>query len=130
MTEEDSTSENDGLSGSLRRIGASLLGLAQTRLELFSVELQEEKLRVLNLLVWFSVAMALAVAGLLVAIGALGLFLWETAGYAGLVGLVVGTLGGATALLWMLRRRILRRAAPFAQTAAEFKKDFESLRHE
>ncbi|HYD85257.1 MAG TPA: phage holin family protein [Opitutus sp.] len=130
MFEDESNSEADGLGASLRRIGASLLGLAQTRIELFSVELQEEKLRLLNLLVWFSVAMALAVAGLLVAIGALGLFLWETAGYAGLVGLVVVTLGGAAGLLWMLRRRILRRPAPFAETAAEFKKDLESLRHQ
>lgn len=125
MSESDPNSE--GLAGSLRRIARSLLGLAHTRIELFAVELQEEKLRTLNLLLWFSVAMALGVAGVLVAIGALGIFLWEVAGYAGLVGLVVVTLGGAAGMLWDLRRRILKRPGPFAQTAAEFKKDLESL---
>lgn len=119
--------ETEGLTGSLRRIGRSVLGLARTRVELFALELQEEKLRTLNLLVWLVVAMALAVAGLLVAIGALALFLWETAGYAGLVGLVIIALAGAAAILWSLRRRILSGPGPFAGTVAEFGKDLECL---
>lgn len=120
-------SSSPGLAASLRRMGRSLLGLAQTRIELFSVELQEEKLRVLDLLLWLSVAMALGIAGLILGIGALGLFLWETWGYAGLVAVIVAALGGAAGMLWGLRRRILRGTAPFAETIGEFKKDFECL---
>lgn len=41
---------------SLRRIGESLLALLGSRFELFSVEWQEEKLRLLNLLVWLGLA--------------------------------------------------------------------------
>lgn len=124
----DEAPPEEGLAGSLRRTASSVLGLARGRIELFALELQEEKLRTLNLLVWFSVAIALAVAGLLVAIAALALFLWDAAGYAGLVGLVLVTLGAAAAVLWHLRRRILDGPGPFAGTVAEFNKDLSCLR--
>ncbi len=79
-------------SDSLRRSGNSLLGLAQSRFELLAVELQEEKLKALSTITWLVVAFALVVAGLLVAIGSLALYLWIAAGYLGLIGLALGTL--------------------------------------
>jgi uncharacterized membrane protein YqjE len=112
----------------LRRAGDSLLGLVQSRLELFTVELQEEKLRALGLLVWLGLALVLGAAGLLLGLGALALFLWEMTGYAGLVGLALVTLASAAGLLWAMRRRIRRGPLPFSQTIAEFRKDRECLR--
>ncbi|MBI4623759.1 MAG: phage holin family protein [Verrucomicrobia bacterium] len=126
MAEADSGT--GGLLGSARRVGSSLLALLHTRVELFAVELQEEKLRAIRLLVWLSVAVALGVAGILVAVGVLGLFLWQRAGYAGVIGLAVAALTGAAALLWMIHRRILRGPDPFAATVAEIGKDLECLR--
>ena len=58
----------DGLFDSGRRIASSIIGLLQNRLSLAAVELQEEKLRVISLLVWLCVALVLATAGILVAI--------------------------------------------------------------
>ncbi len=113
---------------SLRRMGNSLLGLAQTRLELFALEFQEEKLRAVTLMAWFAVAIAFGAAGVLVAIGAVALFLWKTAGYLGLAGLALGSLGVAAGLLWSLHRRILHGPTPFAATIAEFRKDEACLR--
>ena len=55
-----------GVMASVRRIGASLLGLGQTRAELFAVELQEEKLRALLLLSWLSLGVALGMAAVLI----------------------------------------------------------------
>jgi uncharacterized membrane protein YqjE len=127
MTGADRDSE--GILGSARRLGGSLLALFHTRIELFAVELQEEKLRVIRLLIWLTVALALAVAGLLVAIGALGLFLWESAGYAGVIGLAVAALAASAALLWSLGRRIGRGPDPFATTLAEMRKDLECLKN-
>lgn len=112
---------------SLQRIARSLLGLVHTRVELFALELQEEKLRAVGLLVWCAVALALAVAGVLLAVGTLALFLWETAGYAGLVSLTVLVLAASAGLLWFVRRRILRGPLPFEATAAEFRKDAASF---
>jgi len=124
----DGDPKPDGWTEPLRRSGDSLLGLVQSRLELFTVELQEEKLRAINLLVWLTIALALAVAGLLVAVGALALFLWNAAGYLGLIGLAVLTLASAAGLLWWLRQKLETGPTPFDTTVAEFKKDREWLR--
>jgi uncharacterized membrane protein YqjE len=114
---------------SLRRVGESLLGLARSRFELFTVEWQEEKLRLLSLLVWLGIAFVLGAAGLLIGVATLALWLWERAGYAGLIGLSVVTLGAAAALVWTARRRIQTGPAPFAHTVAEFRKDGACLRN-
>jgi uncharacterized membrane protein YqjE len=114
---------------SLRRIGGSLSALLRSRFELFTVELQEEKLRLLNLLVWLGLALALATAGIFVAIIALAFWLWEVAGYAGLIGLAAVALAAALGILWTIRRKIQTGPAPFAQTVAELRKDGECLRN-
>ena len=117
-----------GLANSVRRIGGSLLGLMETRIELFALEFQEEKLRAFRLMAWFALAVALGAASVLVTVGALGLYLWQTAGYAGLIGLAIATLGAGGAILWSIHRRILHRASPFTETISEFRKDAACLR--
>ena len=123
-----SPSNPGGWLESLRRIGESFLTLARARFELFTVEWQEEKLRLLNLLVWFGLALALGVAGVLVTITALAFWLWQAAGFAGLIALALAALAAAFSILWIIRRKIETGPAPFAQTVAEFKKDGECLR--
>jgi uncharacterized membrane protein YqjE len=112
----------------LRRIGASLLALGRSRFELFTVEWQEEKLRLLDLCLWFVVTAGLVLAGLLVTLAALALWLWHAAGYAGLIGLAVATLGAAAGFVLYLRNKIKTGPTPFPQTVAEFRKDGECLR--
>jgi uncharacterized membrane protein YqjE len=125
MSEPDE--KDGGWLGSLRRVGNSVLALIHTRVELFSVELQEEKLRALNLVIWFVVALTLGVAGLLIAMTVLGVFLWERTGYVGVICLAVITLGSSAALLWFLRRQILRGPGPFEGTISELGKDLACL---
>lgn len=117
-----------GWLASLRRIGDSLLALLRGRFELFTVEWQEEKLRLINLLIWLSVAVTFGVAGILVVIITLAFWLWAVAGYAGLLGLAVAALVVAGGILWNIRKKIQTGPLPFAQTAAEFRKDGECLR--
>ena len=112
---------------SLRRIGESFLALMRTRFELFTVELQEEKLRLFNLLIWVVLAAAIGMAGVFVAVVALAFWLWETAGYAGLIGLSLTALAVASGLFWGIHRKIQTGPMPFAQTTAEFRKDGECL---
>ena len=114
---------------SLRSIGGSLWTLLRSRFELFAVEWQEEKLRVLNLLIWLGLAVFVGAAGFFIAMIALALWLWRTTGYAGLVGLAVINLGVAFAILRAIRRKIRTGPPPFAQTIAEFRKDSECLRN-
>ena len=117
-----------GFAESVRRIGKSLLDLLHTRAELFSIELQEEKVRVLRLVLWVAAAIAVGVSGLLIAMGALALWVWESAGYWGLIGLAIGALGAAAVILWGVHRNVTNGPAPFAGTVAEFKKDAACLR--
>lgn len=112
---------------SFRGFARSLLGLVQARVELFSVELQEEKLRAIRLMGWFAAAITLAAAGVFLAIGALAIFLWQVAGYAGLVGLALVTFGAGGIILWRIHRCIVRGPVPFVETAAEFRKDLDSF---
>jgi len=116
----------DGWLHSLRCAGDSLLGLAQSRFELFAVELQEQKLRALRLLAWLVVALALIVAGLIVVLGALAIFLWNVAGYWGLVGLALASLAAGAGALWRTHHQI-ENATPFAESIAQFRKDRECL---
>jgi len=113
---------------SLRRIGGSLLGLVRSRFELFTVEWQEEKLRLLSLLVWLGIAFVIGAAGLMVGLAALALWLWQVAGYVGLIGLAAILLGLAAVFVSGIRRRIQAGPAPFAHTVAEFRQDGECLR--
>lgn len=124
----ESPPNSGGWRESLHRIGASLTALVRSRFELFTVEWQEEKLRLLNLGVWLVVATVLGAAGLLVTIFILAFWLWNQAGYAGLIGLAAATLGAATAIVLTLHHKIKRGPPPFSQTVAEFRKDSECLR--
>jgi uncharacterized membrane protein YqjE len=119
-----------GLLGAARQFGHSLLGLAQSRIALLGVEWQEEKLRVVRLLVWLGVALALGAAGLFVVVGALALFAWTRAGYAGLGVLASACVILAAAIVWAAWRTIQHGPPPFATTAEEFRRDLEWLRPE
>jgi uncharacterized membrane protein YqjE len=95
---------------------------------LFTVEWQEERLRLINQLVWLGLASIFGAAGVFIAMLALAFWLWATAGYAGLIGLAVAALVVASGILWMIHRKIRTGPTPFAQTVAEFRKDGECLR--
>jgi len=116
-----------GLLGSVRRMFDSLLGLAQTRLQLFSLELESEKLRLVDTLAKLAIASAIAFAGLLVGVFTLALFVWERARFAGLLMLTGVILAIGAFLLWRLRSDLRKSPAPFAKTLAEFNKDRSCL---
>jgi len=117
-----------GFAESVHRLGKSALDLLHTRTELFSIELQEEKVRALRLVVWIAGAIAVGVSGLSIAMGALALWAWQAAGYWGLAALAIGALGAAAAIFWGVHRNITNGPSPFAGTVAEFKKDAACLR--
>lgn len=125
---DHTNTQPDGWWDSLHRAGDSMLGLIRSRFELFTVELQEEKLRAVHVIVWLALALALGVIGLLTALGTLALWLWSVAGFLGLTALIVLTLGAAATILFSIRRQIRFGPAPFADTLEEFKKDIEGFR--
>jgi uncharacterized membrane protein YqjE len=105
-----------------------VLTLLQVRLELLSVEAQEEVVRVVGLLLWGLVAALLLAMGL----GFLAIFitvaLWDTQR---LLALAVFTplfltLGGIAT--WMAWQRARRGSTLFASSLAELRQDREQLR--
>lgn len=116
-----------GLFGSLRRVVASTIELALVRLELLATELEQEKLRVVAVLVWAAVAVLLLGIGLLMlALLVLALF-WETHRLAALIGLAVLFLGAAALAAWCARARLRGDGGPFALTLAELRRDREGV---
>ena len=122
-----SETNRKGLWNSVRRICASLLAGLHSRFELFATELQEEKLRMLNLVVWLGFGLALGTAAVLIGLGTLSLLVWSSAGYAGLAGLALAALVAAGSIFWGIRRRLRTGPGPFADTISEFRKDREWL---
>ncbi len=62
---------------SLQGLLATLLAIFQTRLELLSVELQEEKLRLLGVLAWSAVALLLGGMGILFVAAFITVLFWD-----------------------------------------------------
>lgn len=109
------------------RLADLLLGLAKNRLRLFSLEVEAERLRLVNFALKLAVALAVAMTGLLLGTITLALYLWDTARYGGLILITLLLLGAGGFLLWRLRRALRVAPAPFRKTVAEFDKDRECL---
>lgn len=116
-----------GLLASLRRLSASLLEMAQVRLELIGTELEAEKSRLASALMWAGIAAVLLGVGLLVVVGLIVLLLWDGNRLTALALLALLCLGGA-ALAWrfaLARWRTPRGA--FAASVDELARDRAAL---
>lgn len=112
---------------SLRRLAAALLGLAQDHIELFGIELQEQKVRTLQTLVLTAVALLL---GLLLLIGLSALLLialWDNYRLHAVIGLCLCYAVGLLLCCWRLLRRAQQDSSPFSATLAELARDRERL---
>jgi uncharacterized membrane protein YqjE len=107
----------------LRRLGDAVLGLIQSRLHLVALELQSERVRLVDALFWLGIGLAVGGLGLALAAFALALAAWEVGRYSGLLVLIGLFLGSATAVLVRLRNHLRKGPLPFARTIAEFRKD-------
>ncbi|AOY93185.1 hypothetical protein BKK79_16295 [Cupriavidus sp. USMAA2-4] len=113
---------------SLRNLAGSVVAMLQTRLELASVELAEERARLLRVallacfgLVFFGLAMVTLTV--LIAIVFWDTYRWQA------LGALVLIDGAACAACLLAARNIVRRAPPlFEATLAEIDKDREVLR--
>lgn len=116
-----------GLIGSLKNALSTLVAIAQTRLEILSVELQEEIGRAANLLLWALIALFAASIGLFLGALVLIFAFWDT--HRLLVSLLV--MGFffllASMAVLVLRARLSKRPPLFEATIAEFSRDREHL---
>ncbi|MCW5672812.1 MAG: phage holin family protein [Hydrogenophaga sp.] len=115
-------------SSSLRGLASTVLELVQIRLELFSVEAQEEVLRVGALLVYGAVAVAFLSLGVVLLALLITVALWDTHRLLALgvfTGLFLVT-GGVAA--WLARERVRSGTYLFSASVEELRQDREGLR--
>jgi uncharacterized membrane protein YqjE len=116
-----------GLFGSLKELAATLLAIAQTRLELFSVELEEEWVRASSILSWSLVALFCGGIGVVFATLFLVFALWQTHPLLAL-GIPAVLFFLIAVLSWRVVAAKLRaKPRPFAASLAELSKDREQL---
>lgn len=118
-----------GIYASARRLASSVVGLLHTRLELALVELQEEKVRLIDILLWIAAAMFMGVMALIITTFALVFLLPEAWKPVGLVCVSLFYISGCVFCIMVVRHKLLRNDPPFAQTIRELRKDREWLAH-
>ena len=121
---------SSGLMGSLKRLTSSLLAILATRLELLANELQEERLRLTQLLLLGVFAAFCFGTGLILLNAFIVVLFWDDYRLAalGLLTLVYLIAGAAAAMV--LRARARAGSKLFAASLAELEKDRHALRGE
>lgn len=115
-------------SSSVRGLAATVLELLQVRLELLSVEAQEEVLRIGALLVYCAMAVTLFGLGLCFLAMLLTVALWDTHRLVPLsVFAVLFLVLGAWAA-YQARRRVLSPSRLFSASVDEIQRDLDALR--
>ena len=116
------------LAASLKGLAGTVLTLLQVRLELLSVEAQEEVVRVVGLLLYGVVAVIFLALGLGFLAILITVALWETQRLLalGVFATLFLSLGGVAA--WQAYQRGRRGSALFAASLAELRQDREQLR--
>lgn len=121
-----------GPAASLRALGATLLELVGSRVELAVVELREEGERRKGMLVLAVVGALFLALGLLLVAGFIVLLFWDTHRLAALGAVTLVYLGIAAFCFLRLRQQQLSAPPPFEATLRELAADREMLggRHE
>lgn len=116
-----------GLYASLRGLVTTGVAVLQTRLELLSTELQEEKARVLGLVAYAAAAVILLAVGSVFLAVFLTVLLWDSNRLLALGVFAALFLGAGTLALTMARRLARTESRLFAASLAELAQDRADL---
>lgn len=123
----DSTSSN-GFMQSLRSLGDKVLGVVQARLTLLSVELQQEKFRLLQFLIWITAALFTGVMALAFCSLALAFWLWKSSPLLAMASLAGFYLVAFVVIVVAFKRYLARQPRPFDATLQELDEDRSCIR--
>src|SRR5438034_10829037 len=115
---DDPAESSPGIFNSLRRLASGLLATAQTRVELLALELQEEKCRLVELVIWVSAVVALSLMSLAMVTLTIVMLFWENGRLAALITLSVLYLLATAGGFWALHTRLRKQSPPFAGTVS------------
>ena len=123
----EATNTKSGILASLKRILDTLLAGAQNRIELFVVELQEEKCRFVEIVICLAALVALSMMALMLITFAIVIMFWD--GYRlTSIGVLTGFYLIGAGIAWRALQTRLNSRAAFADTLEEMRKDLACLR--
>ena len=125
--EDERPAAPSGFMASLAGIGENLVATVQERIELISLELQEEKFRVIRMLIWMGAAVFAGVMALSIATLTIVYLFWDTARLGVLTGF---TVFYSAALVWVVvkLRGTFTHPKPFQATIDTLSEDRECIR--
>jgi uncharacterized membrane protein YqjE len=119
---------SSGLLGSLRGLADGLLASAHDRLELATIELHEEKYRLIQIFIWISAIVFFAMLAMVFASMALVVVFWESARVAVVCSLAAIYIMAAVGAILGFKAYLKRQPKPFAATLRELREDRECIR--
>ncbi|MEO5959520.1 MAG: phage holin family protein [Opitutaceae bacterium] len=119
-----------GLLGSLRGFADGLIGTIHDRVELLSIELHEEKYRLIQIFIWISATVFTGMLAIIFASLVIVYCFWDTARLTVLASLAGVYIAAFTAVLTYFRRFLSHQPKPFAATLGELKEDRVCIRPE
>ncbi len=125
---ESSPGPAGNLLRSLVRLGGSLVAAAQTRIDLFATELNEDVERGVRLLAWAFAALLTGILGALMAGITVIVCYWDTHRVAATLGVTVVFLGAALVCALGFRKRLREKPRLLDATRTELQKDVAAIR--
>jgi len=119
---------SEGYLGFLRSFGSGLVGAAHDRFELFTLELQEEKLRLFQTLIWISAAIFIGMMTIAFLSFTVISLVGESARPTALGGMTAFYLAVFGMIVLDFRRHQARQSKPFAATLSELREDCACIR--
>lgn len=121
---------SSGLLGSLREFVDGIIGSLHDRLDLLAVELHEEKYRLIQIFIWISSIVFLAMLTAVFVSLVLVVVFWESARVGVVCSLAAVYLVALAGAIIGFRNYLKRQPKPFAATLSELKKDRECIQPE
>jgi len=121
------TESSSGLMESVKRLASTLISIVSTRLELLANELQEERLRLIQMLLYSLFALFCFGMGVMLLTVFIVVLFWDDHRIAVVGGLCVLFFVLGTLMATMLRNKALSHPKLFSASLAELAKDREQL---
>ena len=127
MSEQGAKEPATGILQSLRNLATTLVALLQNRIELLATDLEEERIRLLQVLFWAAGALFFIALGVLMITMLVVLLLWDSYRLTGIVVLAAVFLAIGVGLAIGVRNRMHMRSRLFSSSLDELAKDKDRL---
>ena len=127
MSEQGAGEPATGILQSLRNLATTLVALLQNRLELLATDLEEERIRLLQVLFWAAGALFFFALGVLTITMFVVLLLWDSHQLTGIIVLAAVFLAIGVGLAIGVYKRMHRRSRLFSASLDELTKDKDRL---